>query len=408
MESPEKQNPASSASPVIRVIGLGGGGANAVARFAPLAGDGIKVMVANTDARALEALQLKEKRVLGRGITRGLGCGGDPELGQAVAEAERGSLVEMVAGADLLFLVTALGGGTGSGMAPVLAKAATDQGAMVITFANLPFSFEGNRRRKVAEESLHLLREASDALIVVPNDLLIQGSEEAASVGEVFQLADQWISLGIHSMGKILFEVGLVNLDFSTLRRALGGKGGKTLFSIASAEGEGYMEKALQALFECPLLSVQSAHRGADSLVVHLVGGRDLSMSAVSGLVQSLNEKFGSREETFVGAVVDETREAFLEICILGMIDMENRRFFRGRSTIPRITPRVPAGPGQGDGGSGGDPDGSSHPGQEEFEELIESGQRGMFEKTGRNLHEGIDLDIPTFIRRGIRIRAEQ
>jgi len=401
----------------VRLIGVGGGGGQALARLSKVANPSFRTLVVNTDAGALNALDFEgEKILVGRGITRSLGCGGDPELGQAVAEADSERLAGLVRGADLVFVVSALGGGCGSGMAPTLARLATDEGAMVVGFACLPFAFEGSRRGRVAEESVLRLREACDALITLPNDLLLQESQEDTAVEEAFAQADEWIARGIRSLSVVLMKVGLVQLDLATLRRALGGKGGKTLFAVGNGEGSGAIDQALHSLGACPLLHFDGSPRALDAMVVQLVVGEDFSLDQMATLVNRLNERFGCREETFVGVVVEKGVRSRIEICLMGVTDLENRRFLKERprgSAAKRVRKLHEL--ESADKTAEGAPADSGRvavdeviPGQVEFEELLSGGQRGIFEKTAKNLYQGVDLDIPTFIRKGVRVRASQ
>lgn len=401
----------------IRLIGVGGGGGQAVARMDSDSNQALRVVAVNTDAAALNALDFEgEKLLVGRGITRSLGCGGDPELGQAVAEADSERLVDLVRGADLVFVVTALGGGCGSGVAPILARLATDEGAMVIGFACLPFAFEGTRRGKVAEDAVLRFRESCDALVTLPNDLLLQESQEDTAVIEAFSQADEWMARGIRALCVVLLKVGLVQLDLATLKRAVGGKGGKALFALGSGDGSDYMERALSALGTCPLLNIEGSPGTMDAMVVQLVVGEDFSLDQLASIVNRLNERFGCREETVVGVVVEKGTRSRMDICLLGVTDLENRRFFRERTRgtatkrVKKLHELQTVEPSANDEDEPVKtaPIDKMIPGQGEFDDLLTGGQRGIFDKTSKNIVEGIDLDIPTFIRKGIRIRTSQ
>ena len=210
----------SDRSIAIKVIGLGGAGANAVDRLKMENLDRLRLAAINTDLQALSASPLQEKVLIGASVTRGLGAGGDPDLGREAAEQDREKIEAVVTGCDLVFLVVGMGGGTGSGAAPLVAEIASEKGALVIAFVTLPFSFEGGRRQKQAEEGLVELRRHCDAVIPLPNDVLLQEAEEGETALDSFARADAWIGRGVRSIWAMMFRTGLINLDFATLRQA--------------------------------------------------------------------------------------------------------------------------------------------------------------------------------------------
>ena len=222
----------------IKVIGLGGAGGNAVDRLKMDSLDRLHLAAMNTDLQALNSSPVEEKLLIGSSVTRGLGAGGDPEIGYEAAESDREKIGEMVAGCDLVFLIAGMGGGTGSGAAPTVAEVASESGALVIAFVTMPFSFEGSRRSKQAEDGLLALRASCDAVIPLPNDLLLQEAADGETALDSFGRADDWIGRAVRSVWAMLFRTGLINLDFATLRQAFHTRGGKTLFGLASGEGE--------------------------------------------------------------------------------------------------------------------------------------------------------------------------
>jgi cell division protein FtsZ len=410
----------------IKLVGVGGAGSNAVDRLKMENLERLQLAVINTDHQALSSSPVQDKVLIGLGVTRGLGAGGDPELGRNAAEADREKIAAVVKDCDLVFLLAGMGGGTGSGASPVVAEIASEGGALVIAFVTLPFSFEGGRRLKQAEEGLRALRQVCDAVIALPNDMLLQESVENEGVLDSFARADEWVGRGVKSIWAMLFKTGLINLDFSTLRQAFQQRGAKTLFGLGEGSGENAVADAIASLKLCPLLHTPEFARKADRLLVNVVGGTDLTLPMVNELMGAVAEQFGRESHIIMGAVIDEARQGRVEICVLGTCDMG------GRAVAPRrppMRPRSSAGvaqPASGEdapqaragAGPGAEPRrGEAKAGaaaeakelhlpkasQEEFG-FGEVESRGYFEKTDRNLFDGEDMDVPTYLRKGIRI----
>ena len=204
---------------------------------------------------------------------------------------------------SLVFLLAGMGGGTGSGAVPVVAELAAEQGALVIAFVTMPFSFEGGRRLKQAEESLLALRRCCDAVIPLPNDVLLQESAEQETVLDSFARADDWMARGVKSIWAMLFRTGLINLDFATLRQAFATRGGKTLFGLGAGSGPDPMAAALESLKLCPLLATPEFSRKADRLLVNIIGGPDLTLPMVNGIMNGVTEQFGRDSHVFLGEI---------------------------------------------------------------------------------------------------------
>jgi cell division protein FtsZ len=231
----------------IKLVGVGGGGSNAVDRLKMENLDRLQLAVINTDFKALSTSPVQDKILIGTSLTRGLSAGGDPELGRKAAEADADKIAEIVKDTDLVFIVAGLGGGTGSGAAPVVAELAAEAGAVVIAFVTLPFSFEGGRRRKQAEEALAELRRVCDAVIPLANDMLLQEGTEQTSVLDSFARADEWIGRGVKSIWAMLSRTGLINVDFTALRQVFQQRGGKTLFGLGVGDGRTRGSQAMPA-----------------------------------------------------------------------------------------------------------------------------------------------------------------
>ena len=412
----------------IKLVGVGGAGSNAIDRLKMENLERLQLAVINTDLQALSSSPVQDKVLIGASVTRGLGAGGDPELGREAAEADREKIAAVVKDCDLVFLLAGMGGGTGSGAAPIVAETAGEQGALVIAFVTLPFNFEGGRRLKQAEDGLAALRRVCDAVIPLPNDVLLQESSDQETVLDSFARADEWIGRGVKSIWAMLFRTGLINLDFATLRQAFATRGGKTLFGLGEGQGENAVVDALESLKLCPLLATPEFSRKADRLLVNIVGGADLTLPRVNELMTAVTERFGKESHIIMGAVIDESMPGHVEICVLGTSDMGGRglprRSLPPRGRTPALLPveRTGASGTPMDKNIAAAPAGAAHlaanepaaptpaevaraakAAQDEFS-FGEIESRGYFEKTDRNLFEGQDLDVPTYLRKGIKI----
>ncbi len=395
----------------IKLVGIGGAGTNAVDRLKMENLERLQLCVINTDNQALASSPVQDKVLIGMGTTRGLGAGGDPDLGRQAAEDEREKIVNVVKGCDLVFIIAGMGGGTGGGASPIVAEIAAAEGALVIAFVTLPFSFEGGRRLKQAEEGLAALRKACDAVIPLPNDILLQEAADNETVLDSFARADEWIGRGVKAIWSMLSKTGLINVDFATLRQAFQNRGAKTLFGLSEGEGENATAEAIASLKLCPLLHTPEFSRKADRLLVNITGGTDLTLPKVNEIMNAIADQFGRDSHIIMGAVIDEGMQGRVEISVLGASDMGTRGVLprrpapmkpRAVSTRTEEAPQgaetaampsaqeapVPAGP---------------KPTQEEFG-FGEVESRGQFERTDRNLFDGQDLDVPTYLRKGIKI----
>lgn len=405
----------------IKVIGLGGAGTNAIDGLELEGLGSASFAVVNTDAQALANSPVAGKLLIGRSVTRGLSAGGEVEIGRAAAAADREELTSLVKGMDLVILVVGLGGGTGSALAPVLAELAIRSDALVLAFATLPFSFEGGRRKQIAEESLGELRTMVHGLVPLPNDVLLQESEENSSVLSAFSVADQWIGRGVQSICSMLLKTGLINQDFNSLRSVFSEPGGKTVFGIGYAEGGDAIDRALEDLSICPLLHLGDRPSNLDRLLVNVVGGADLQISQINHIVSEVAKRFGSREDIVFGAVIDEQRAGSVEICLLGKSGMETEATGTGAQSgmgaadavlppslnlepqvaqdnkLPRAVHKSKLRRRKKE----------SQADQDEFIFIEIDEHRGYFDNTDRNLYKEEDLDVPTYLRKGIKIKIK-
>jgi cell division protein FtsZ len=395
----------------IKLVGVGGAGTNAVDRLKMESLERLQLAVVNTDNQALSSSPVQDKVLIGMGLTRGLGAGGDPDLGRQAAEDDREKIANVVKDCDMVFIIAGMGGGTGGGASPIIAEIAAEQGALVIAFVTMPFSFEGGRRLKQAEEGLAALRKSCDAVIPLPNDILLQEAADNETVLDSFSRADEWIGRGVKSIWSMLSKTGLINVDFATLRQAFQNRGAKTLFGLGEGSGENAAAEAIGSLKLCPLLHTPEFSRKADRLLVNITGGTDLTLPKVNEIMTAIAEQFGRDSHIIMGAVIDEGMQGRVEISVLGASDMGARGVAQRRpvpvrqkaaagrpeDSAPRPEPvavalaqetPVLAGP---------------KPSQEEFG-FGEVESRGQFERTDRNLFDGQDLDVPTYLRKGIKI----
>lgn len=402
-------------SPIrIKIIGIGGAGTNAVGKLNLGELDGVQLAAINTDAQALNQSPVAEKLVIGRKVTRGLGSGGELEIGKAAAESDREAIAALIGEVDLIVLVVGLGGGTGSAAAPVVAEVAARTDALVLAFATIPFTFEGVRRKEIAESCIGELRQLVHGLIPLPNDVLLQEGDEDLSALNAFAVADRWMGRGIHSICAVLLKTGLINQDLNSLRSVFQDRGGKAIFGTGIASGGDYVNDALADLFMCPLLHLGDRPGKLDRILVNVIGGADLGIAKVNEIVSEVGKRFGSREDIVFGAVIDANQQQSLEICVLGKAEMDTVRL-----AAPHPAPRRTETTGLGletEISRDARPPRPVHSSklsrkkkpdmnQDEFTFLDVDAQRGYFEKTDRNDYNGEDLDVPTYLRRGIRIK---
>jgi cell division protein FtsZ len=405
-ELPLEHQAAGDRSVSIKLVGVGGAGSNAVDRLKMENLERLQLAVINTDHQALSSSPVQDKVLIGMGSTRGLGAGGDPELGRKAAEDDREKIAAVVKDCDLVFILAGMGGGTGGGASPTVAEIAAEEGALVIAFVTLPFSFEGGRRLKQAEEGLAALRKACDAVIPLPNDILLQEAAENETVLDSFARADEWIGRGVKAIWAMLSKTGLINVDFATLRQAFHQRGAKTLFGLSEGMGENAAADAIANLKLCPLLHTPEFSRKADRLLVNITGGTDLTLPRVNEIMNAIADQFGRDSHIIMGAVIDEGMQGRVEISVLGTSDMGTRGVAQRRPIPVRQRPLPP-----GTAEPVSVPDeladpvliNGRKPTQEEFG-FGEVESRGQFERTDRNLFDGSDLDVPTYLRKGIKI----
>lgn len=358
----------------IKVIGVGGGGSNAVNRMIQEGMQGIEFVVMNTDAQALDTSLATNRLQIGSKLTRGLGAGGDPEVGRKAAEESREQIKEILDDADMVFITAGIGGGTGTGASPIVADVAKKSGALTIGVVTRPFTFEGRQRDRTAAEGIERLKNAVDTLIVIQNDRLLKIVDKRASLTDAFSLADDVLRQGIQGISELITVPGLINLDFADVR-AIMSEGGAALMAVGVASGEERARKAAQLAITNELLDVTI--NGASGILFNVTGGSDMSLFEVNQAAEIIRETADPNANLIFGAVVDESMGDTMRVTVIatgfGQVRMSPGMARGAAGYVPAVPPqqlqRPPA------GGSG------------------ESGDRpSVFDET--------NLEVPAFLRR--------
>jgi cell division protein FtsZ len=298
----------------IEVIGVGGGGSNAVNRMINSDLEGVSFRVLNTDAQALLQSSAERRVQLGQNLTRGLGAGGNPSIGQKAAEESRDELQQSLEGSDLVFIAAGMGGGTGTGAAPVVAEVAKQSGALTIGIVTKPFTFEGKRRMRQAEEGIARLAENVDTLIVIPNDRLKEVSS-GASIQEAFRNADDVLRMGVQGISEVITRPGEVNLDFADVRSVMT-EAGTALLGVGIGSGRSRAIEAAQAAINSPLLEAGRID-GAKGCLVNITGGRDLTLDDVNSVGEVISEVVDQDANIIVGQAVNEDMEGEIQVTVI-------------------------------------------------------------------------------------------
>src|SRR5438105_4940438 len=288
---------------VIKVVGIGGGGVNAVNGMIESGLKGVEFIAMNTDAQALLMSEADVKLDIGRETTRGLGAGSNPEVGARAAEEHRTEIEEVLKGADMVFITAGEGGGTGTGGAPVVADIAKNLGALTIGVVTRPFSFEGRKRASAADEGISALKSAVDTLIIVPNDRLLQVSEPVTPVLDAFKIADQVLHQGVDGITSLIMTPGLINLDFADVKAVMTGAG-SALMGIGLGRGEGRAEEAARAAISSPLL--EASIEGAKGALLSIAGPSDLALHEVNRAAETITKVAHPDANIIFGAVIDD------------------------------------------------------------------------------------------------------
>ncbi|MBY0293187.1 MAG: cell division protein FtsZ [Alphaproteobacteria bacterium] len=307
--------------PRITVIGVGGAGGNAVNNM--IRGDlkGVKFITSNTDAQALSLSLAEAKIQLGFQATQGLGAGSHPEVGRVSAEESIEDVLSHIEGSNMLFVTAGMGGGTGTGAAPVIAKAARDKGVLTIGVVTKPFHFEGTNRMRTAEKGIEELQEYVDTLIIIPNQNLFRVANEKTTFADAFKMADDVLYSGVRSVTDLMMKPGLINLDFADVRAVMGGMMGKAMMGTGEAQGEGRAIEAAEAAISSPLLDDVSM-RGAKAVLINITGGLDMTLYEVDEAANRIREEVDPDAHIIFGSTFDESLEGRIRVsCVATGID---------------------------------------------------------------------------------------
>ncbi|STQ65145.1 Cell division protein FtsZ [Gordonia bronchialis] len=302
-EEGERMTPPHNYLAVIKVVGIGGGGVNAVNRMIEQGLKGVEFIAINTDAQALLMSDADVKLDVGRDSTRGLGAGADPEVGRRAAEDARDEIEELLKGADMVFVTAGEGGGTGTGGAPVVASIARKLGALTVGVVTRPFSFEGKRRGGQAEAGITALRESCDTLIVIPNDRLLQLGDAQVSLMDAFRSADEVLLNGVQGITDLITTPGLINVDFADVKGVMS-DAGSALMGIGSSRGEDRAKKAAESAINSPLL--EASMEGARGVLISIAGGSDLGLFEIHNAATQVQEAAHEDANIIFGTVIDD------------------------------------------------------------------------------------------------------
>jgi cell division protein FtsZ len=298
----------------IKVVGVGGGGSNAVNRMIDEGMAGVEFIAINTDAQALLLSNAPKRVRIGEKSTRGLGAGGNPEAGLKAAEESAEEVYDIVRGADMVFIAAGLGGGTGTGAAPIVAKAARDNGALTIGVVTRPFTFEGSRRQQNAEAGMMKLKEQVDTLIVIPNDRLLQMVDKRVSLQDSFRLADDVLRQGIQGISELITVPGLINLDFADVKTIMS-EGGAALMAVGRASGEDRARLAAEQAISSKLLDITID--GARGILFNVTGGPSMTLFEVNEAAAIIKETAHPEVNLIFGAVIDPNAGEELRITVI-------------------------------------------------------------------------------------------
>jgi cell division protein FtsZ len=423
--------------PAVRVVGIGSAAANALSHISRTDLRDLDLFALHTNARVLDNLDLPRKKLFGVNLTHGLGSGGDPSLGRAAAEAEADSLAELFTENQLVFILLGLGGGTGTGAAPVLARLAKERGALALGVATLPFEFECLRRQRLAQQGLEELKAAADSVICLPNQKIFRLVDENTSVLESLKITNELLAQGMRGIWQMLSRPSLIHVDFADLRAVLRGRHAECTFATAYANGEGRAREIIEKIVANPLLDGGQALPDAGALLVNLVGGPDLTIAEVKRIMEELKRR-ASDAQIVMGAGVASDMKGRLELTLvasrrsspeqpqapcsasdfqtpsrqISVSDPNIENSFLNvkpaESTRSRLVPPPPElTPEQTERIQRQQPSRSGAKGRSSLR--LRQGQlpleivsKGRFERSQPTIHRGEDLDMPTYLRRGI------
>jgi cell division protein FtsZ len=454
LNSQYRREESASETRKISVIGIGGAGSNILDRAMLDGIDRVELTTMNTDVQSLTGSVTNQKIQLGRNLTRGLGSGGDPELGLAAAEESSDAIQAAINGYNIIFLCAGLGGGTGSGATPFIAKLAKDAGALVVALVTMPFTFEGRRRCAQAATSLQLIREYADAVICFENDRMAELTLPRMGIHEAFASADVTISQSIRAIANLLLQPGLIRLGFDDICAVIRDGDTRALFGFGEAEGENRAHDALVKALRNPLMHRGEMLANAVNVIVQIRGGANVMLGEVGNVMEELNRHISDRTQLIMGIAIDSAMGSRLSVSIISSLGGNSERALKPAypalqeserlepaptsttTVVPEAVINLQLGDEQATNGQtvlGSQQDKSlepadSHTSQKEIVPVtgpatkaapkpvpkkIEAKQevlqfdavsRGRFEKSEPTIVDGQDLDVPTFLRRRVKV----
>ena len=357
----------------IKVVGVGGGGCNAVNRMIEKGLKGVTYMAVNTDKQALLGSLAETKIQIGEKLTRGLGAGANPEVGQKAAEENIEDIAKFIQGADMVFITAGMGGGTGTGAAPVIAKIAKDMDILTVGVVTKPFGFEGKRRRQHADLGIELLKKYVDSLVVVPNDRLLQVAEKNTTMIQAFSMADEVLKQGVQGISDLIAEAGLINLDFADVKTVMSDRGIAHM-GVGRASGDNRIEEAVKKAIESPLL--ETSIEGAQAIFLNVMGGYDMGMLEANQAAMQVEEAASEDAIIIFGASIKEELQDEIVVTVIAT-------GFEERPSQATLGMRVPEA-------------------TREAAPVVEAVQEEVpVEETPEpeTNHNTIDFEIPTFLR---------
>jgi cell division protein FtsZ len=361
----------------IKVVGVGGGGCNAVDRMINEGLQGVEFVAINTDAQALMLSKANQRVRIGEKLTRGLGSGGNPETGRKAAEESAEDLYEVLKDSDMVFITAGMGGGTGTGAAPIVSQIAKEVGALTIGVVTRPFTFEGSRRIQSAEAGIGKLKEQSDTLIVIPNDRLLQIVDKRANLQDAFRMADDVLRQGVQGISELITVPGLINLDFADVKTIMS-EGGAALMAVSNAKGDERAKEAAEKAISSQLLDITID--GARGILLNVTGGPDLTLFEVNQAAAIIKETAHPDVNLIFGAVIDQNLKDEIRITVIAT---GFERTGVPRSVMNPVPPRQESRPAQ-------------RPIEMSSAPVAAPRREPEFQPRTLNTE---DLDIPTFLR---------
>ena len=413
----------------VKIAGVGGAGASTLEYMARTDLSQLQLTAIHTHARVLDHKTVPHRMLVGVSRTHGLGTGGDPELARIMAEAERSRFDELCAGTDLLFIMAGMGGGTGTGVAPVLASAAKQAGALVLAIVTMPFEFEGTRRCRQAQVGVQTLRAAADAVICLPNQKISRLLDAHTTIVDAFNHTNELLAQSVRGIWRMLTQPGLINVDFAYLYSALRGRHVESAMATAEASGEHRAREVVEKILCNPLLDGGEALAEADEVLVSLTGGTDLTIAEINKLMEKVNGQVENGRVIF-GTAVDPAMQGKISVTLIAARNTRSAAVPEGEMPAEAPSRQASLKPaGEFDTSFFGENQSPRPPARfvapapastpQRTQELMEKQprgrgkwkqellnleivSRGRFEKSEPTIHHGADLDVPTYIRRGV------